>query len=98
MFARPRISADATPSTVRQQPAGSRASGSPEIAEPDSSSLENPRYITAVVCPVVLVTIGSLDSFGIRYLTEFRLRENFGQRLVRIEIQLDVDLDRAPCP
>ena len=43
------------------------------MAEPDSSSLEKPRYITAVVWPVDLVTIGSLDSRGIRYLTEFTL-------------------------
>ena len=44
-----------------------------EIADPDSTSLEKPRYITAVVWPVVLVTIGSFDSFGIKYLTEFTL-------------------------
>ncbi len=43
------------------------------MALPDNSSLEKPRYITAVVWPVVLVTIGSLDSFGIKYLTELTL-------------------------
>src|SRR5215475_6591535 len=43
------------------------------MALPVSSSLEKPRYITAVVWPVVLVTIGSLDSLGIRYLTELTL-------------------------
>ncbi|MGY4282160.1 hypothetical protein ACVWXO_001380 [Bradyrhizobium sp. LM2.7] len=47
-----------------------------------------------MVWPVVLVTIGSLDSFGIRYLDRVRLGQHLGQRLVRIEVQLDVDLDR----
>ena len=51
-----------------------------------SSSLEKPRYITAIVSPVALVTTGSLDSFGIRYLTEFTLASTsvsawFGSKL-----------------
>src|SRR4029077_7476044 len=68
----PKISAEATPSTVESTGCTTPVRES-ELADPESSSLEKPRYITAVVWPVVLVTIGSLDSFGIRYLTELTL-------------------------
>src|SRR3954453_20397553 len=66
------MSAAATPSTVESTGWTTRVRKY-DIAEPDSTSLEKPRYITAMVWPVVLLTMGSLDSFGMIYLTEFTL-------------------------
>ncbi len=47
-----------------------------------------------MVWPVVLVTIGSLRLLRDQIFDRVDLGEHLGQRLVRVEIQLDVDLDR----
>src|ERR1700751_2644975 len=83
------MSAEATPSTVHITGRTPRVRKS-EVALPESPPLEKPIYIPAVVWPVVLVTIGSLDSFGIRYLTEFTLASTsvsawFGPKLSFIQ-------------
>ena len=64
----PRMSAEATPSTVDISGCTTRVRKS-EIPALDRSALEKPTYMTAVVWPVDFRMIGSCAWFGIRYLT-----------------------------
>ena len=86
----PRMSAEATLVDRIEQRLRRRGSGNPRIAALCSVGLAKPIYMTAVVCPVALMTTGSCDPLRHQVFDLLHLGDDVGERGARVVIELDV--------